>query len=257
MAQHVPSRTAKRCFSRADEAASSPAARAALSCERRTSRRCADRGSSLSRWLRTARRPWRGWTSAMRALDAGDRLLAERELLRLLGAVSETEPLYMRASFVLAEIELARGDVLRARPRLERILHGPEEQLAEDAASVLARSYATPGERALVWKKYLDTKPSSTRRARALVERVSALLGSGPPEAAKPEVDEACRTGSSQLCRQLTTLVERRSRAHGSFRSAEARWQYWRGESRQGRGGRRGDRGPPRSCSARLPRVAR
>src|SRR5262249_22732245 len=96
--------------------------------------------------------PGARWSTAQRALDAGDRAAAEAELRQLLREIAPTEPLHSRASFMLAEIELARRSVIEARPRLETLLRGPDEQLAEDAASLLAGSYPTQAERALVWK---------------------------------------------------------------------------------------------------------
>jgi hypothetical protein len=61
----------------------------------------------------------------MRALDAGDRSAAERELRELLRIATPTDAIYLRASFVVAEIELARGAVIEARPRLEGICTDP------------------------------------------------------------------------------------------------------------------------------------
>jgi hypothetical protein len=120
------------------------------------------------------------WRAARHALDANDRGLAERELRELLHEIAPTEPLYPRVAFTLAELELARGSVIEARPRLEAIVRGPDEQLAEDAATMLARSYPTPPERVMVWKKYLETSPPSARRERALRE----LCGRAPADAA-------------------------------------------------------------------------
>jgi hypothetical protein len=126
--------------------------------------------------------PAERWSIATRLFDAGDRGGAERELRQLLREVgAESEPLHVRASFMLAEIELARGNVVEARPRLDTIMLGPDEQLAEDAATLLAQSYPTPGERALVWKRYLATAPPSAREGRARSE----LCATAPADACK------------------------------------------------------------------------
>jgi hypothetical protein len=117
--------------------------------------------------------PEQRWSAAMRALDVGDRAAAEAELLQLLREIDHASPLEPRASFVVAEIELTRGSVVTARPRLQAIMHGPDEQLSEDAATLLARSYPTAGEHAVVWKDYLDTSPPPPRRGRALRELCS------------------------------------------------------------------------------------
>jgi hypothetical protein len=82
-------------------------------------------------------------------------------------------------------------------------MRGPEEQLAEDAAVLLSRSYPTPGERAVVWAAYLGTLPPSPRRERALLERVRALVASGADARAAAT---ACE-GSSPACVECRALA--------------------------------------------------
>lgn len=87
-----------------------------------------------------------------------------------------------RASFTLAEIEMASGsapDREQGRARLGELVSCPDVKLASDAATLLARSAATPALRAGVWARYLGTSPPGPYRHRAQLERADALFDAG------------------------------------------------------------------------------
>ena len=90
-----------------------------------------------------------------------------------------------REAFTAAEIELANGEVTRARSRLEALLLAPEPSLAADAATLLARSFPVPADRAAAWARYLATSPPSPHRERAVLDRARALLDAGQPAEAR------------------------------------------------------------------------
>lgn len=108
-----------------------------------------------------------------------------------------------RASFTLAELELASGARAEARARLDALLVCPEAGLAADAATLLARSHPAPADRAEVWSRFLATKPASPYRERALLERAEALLDGGRIAEAKGILAELRRGG------RLTPAQER------------------------------------------------
>lgn len=118
------------------------------------------------------------------------------ELERL--ATSSDVRVARRASFTLAELELAtpeHGHRDRARARLDDLLVCPEASLALDAATLLARSYKLPAERADVWRRYLATSPPRPYSDRAQLERADALLDAGRAAEARRILDELRRTG--------------------------------------------------------------
>jgi hypothetical protein len=98
-----------------------------------------------------------------------------------------------RATFVLAELELARGDLASARPRLVALAAGPDPSLAEDAALLLARSYPAGRARAEVWRSILASSPGRELRARARVERATELLGAGDADDARAVIADLKR----------------------------------------------------------------
>lgn len=148
------------------------------------------------------------WASAKSALESGDRPRAESELRTLVAEVDGSHPLYARASFRLAELELARGATLEARPRLASLLSANDPQLAEDAATLYARSYPTPGERANAWAVYLATNPASPRRERAMLERIRALTAAGRASDARSATAELCVSRSAS-CTTARDVVAR------------------------------------------------
>lgn len=114
-----------------------------------------------------------------------------------------------RASFTLAEIDLAAGAKDQARARLDELVTCPEAALGADAAMLLARSHGTAADRAEVWRRYLATHPPSPYFERGLLERADALLDGGRAAEAKTILDELRRgsklTESQQ--RQLDRLT--------------------------------------------------
>lgn len=99
---------------------------------------------------------------------------ARADLERL--AASSDARIARRASFTLAEIELANGAQPKARERLGALLACPDASLGADAATLLARSFPAPSDRAAAWGRYLATRPPSPHRERAMLERADALL---------------------------------------------------------------------------------
>ncbi len=134
--------------------------------------------------------------------DAGGR----SELERL--AKSSDARVSRRASFTLAELDLAAGAKDRARARLDELLVCPEAGLAADAAMLLARSHGSASERAEVWRRYLATSPPRPYFERALLERAEALLDAGRAPEAKRVLEDLRRgplTEAQQ--RQLDRLL--------------------------------------------------
>lgn len=123
--------------------------------------------------------------SAARArLRTGDTASARAELEQL--AQSTDARVARRASFTLAELDLAAGgDRPRARRRLEDLVTCPEPALGADAATLLARSFNAPRERAAVWQRFLSTHPPRPYYERALLDRAEALLDAGDVAEAK------------------------------------------------------------------------
>lgn len=122
-------------------------------------------------------------------------------------AASKDARVARRASFTLAELDLAAGAKDKARARLDDLVVGPESALGADAAMLLARSYGTPSERAEVWRRYLATAPPSPYYERALLERAEALLDAGRPNDARNILDQLRR--SSSLTESQTRQLDR------------------------------------------------
>lgn len=99
-----------------------------------------------------------------------------------------------RASFMLAELDLAAGAKDSARKRLDVLLTCPEAALGADAATLLARSNGSAADRAEIWRRYLATYPASPYFERALLERADALLDAGRTAEAKKILDEVRRS---------------------------------------------------------------
>ena len=83
------------------------------------------------------------------------------------------------------------------------------EEFAADAATLLARSFKLPTERAEVWARYLATAPPRPYFERALLERAEALLDAGRTAEAKRILDELRRGRSLTEAqqRQLDRLL--------------------------------------------------
>jgi len=81
------------------------------------------------------------WRRATAALEGGDRLEAEPLLERLVSS-ARSNTHRERASYALAELELARGEDERPRARLRALLSSTDRSLAEDAALLLSRTRA-------------------------------------------------------------------------------------------------------------------
>jgi hypothetical protein len=84
-----------------------------------------------------------------------------------------------RASFALAELELAQGKADDARFLLAPLLDSADPSLAGDAAFLLSGSMSTPRERLDVLDRYLAKPRSSPYLEQAEVERARALLEAG------------------------------------------------------------------------------
>lgn len=139
-------------------------------------------------------RPTDPWSEIQSALSRGERRTAERELDALLQSIGPSHPRFEQASFLLAELELARSEVVGARGRLQPLMHSNDPQMAEDAASLLARSFPSALDRSEIWTRYLATQPPSPRRERALLERARAFERAGRPVSARADVLTLCKT---------------------------------------------------------------
>jgi hypothetical protein len=135
--------------------------------------------SVLARSASPAEDPVPLWRAAQDALAAGDRATAERRLRVLLGMAGVSERLRERASFALAEVELARGAKDDARTRLESLLTAGDSSIAADAAFLEARAADSPRDRAAIIARYLADDPPSPYRERAMVDEGLALLEAG------------------------------------------------------------------------------
>ncbi len=127
-------------------------------------------------------------SAARTRMRNGEAAAARADLEKL--AASTDARVARRASFTLAEMDLAAGDHGRARTRLDALVVCPEPALGADAATLLARTLAAP-ERAAMWKRYLTTNPPRPYFERALLDRAEALLDSGRGAEARAFLDEA------------------------------------------------------------------
>jgi hypothetical protein len=139
----------------------------------------------LSRDPPAAEDPLARWRAAQDALGAGDRVTAERLLRVLLATAGLADALRERASFSLAELELARGAKDDARARLESLLASADASLGADAAFLEARAAESPRARADVIARYLANDPPSPYRERAVVDQALALLDAGDVSGAR------------------------------------------------------------------------
>ncbi len=86
------------------------------------------------------------WRAGQEALRVGDRARAEVAFGALVRGGGDAR-LCARASFALAELELARGARAEAEAHLTPLVHDPDARLAEDAAFLLARARGEPSRR--------------------------------------------------------------------------------------------------------------
>jgi hypothetical protein len=128
------------------------------------------------------------WKAAEDALAKGNRTAAER-LLGSLVAMRTANGLHDRASLSLAELELARGEVIAGRERLASLAASTDPALAADAVFLDARA-SSVAERVEVYERYLATQPPSPFREEAMVERARALILHGDAAGARACVDE-------------------------------------------------------------------
>jgi hypothetical protein len=119
-------------------------------------------------------------TSARTLFHDGEKAAARSQLEALV--LSHDLTVSRRASFTLAEIEMASGERDKGRTRLLALATCPDARLAADASTLLARTEATPAGRAETWARYLQTSPPPEYRARALLERAEALFDAGRPQ---------------------------------------------------------------------------
>ena len=127
-------------------------------------------------------------TNARTLFHDGDRAGARAQLETL--AQSHDASVARRASFTLAEIEMADGERDKGRARLLTLATCPDARLAADASTLLARTEPTPAARAETWARYLTTNPPAAYRERALLERAEALFDAGRPQEANAIVAE-------------------------------------------------------------------
>ncbi|WP_394844612.1 tetratricopeptide repeat protein [Pendulispora brunnea] len=125
------------------------------------------------------------WQSVQTALHAGDRAVAETKARSLM--LSGRSANYRdKASFVVGELELSRGDVAGAQGRLSSLASTTRDPaLAADATFLLARSYKDPLERARVWGRFIASGPASPYREQAMLERGRALADAGDMDGAR------------------------------------------------------------------------
>jgi hypothetical protein len=114
-------------------------------------------------------------------VSVADMALPESPTPRALPTASSLEVVRTgeRASFELAELELAHRNVEHARSLLAPLLDSADPSLAGDAAFLLSGSMSTPRERLEVLDRYLATPRPSPYREQAEVERARALLEVG------------------------------------------------------------------------------
>ncbi len=143
---------------------------------------------------------------------AGDR----SELSRLARGADDHEA--RRASFKLAELELASGDKNAGETRLAQLFDAPEASLAFDAATLYALAQGTSTARAYGWQRYLRAAPPSPYRLRARLERAEALLDAGTGHSEVTGIlHEAAATAPESLSDR-----DRRRIAHLRLRVADA-----------------------------------
>jgi hypothetical protein len=123
--------------------------------------------------------PAKEFARGMALLSAGDRRAAQRSFRTVADTRSAPASLRRRALFRTAEIELARGEVVRARAELATLVTDANLSLAADAAFLLARAASAPAERAEVWGRYLARHPGTPYREDAMLERAGALITAG------------------------------------------------------------------------------
>ncbi len=122
---------------------------------------------------------WNGARSRRR-FARGTAAAAERRLRVLLALSSGPPSLRERASFALAELELARGAKDGdARTRLEALRASPDAALAADAVLLEGRATDSAQERAALYARYLAADPPSPYRELAVVDQGLALLEAG------------------------------------------------------------------------------
>lgn len=119
-----------------------------------------------------------------------DRLAHARRLARsgdVAGADAEARPLLSssdatiagRAAFLVAELELGRGQTAPALARLDDVVTTADSATAFDAATLLATRVAEPRQRVSLWERLLARGPGSPLRERAQVARAEALADAG------------------------------------------------------------------------------
>jgi hypothetical protein len=136
------------------------------------------------------------WRAAQAALDAGHRGEAERRLRSLLALSSVPAAPRERASFLLAELELARGAPGGdARSRLEALQGSADDALAADAVFLEARAIGSPRERVALFARYVAADPPSPYLETAIVDEAVALLEAGDADAARARVAELRAAG--------------------------------------------------------------
>ena len=126
--------------------------------------------------------------SARARFHDGDAAAARTQLEALIH--SKDAGVARRASFTLAEIEMAGGERDRGRVRLTELVTCPDVRLAADAATLLAHSERSAAARAESWAHYLATSPPSAYRELALLERAEALFDAGRPRDANEIIAE-------------------------------------------------------------------
>jgi hypothetical protein len=140
---------------------------------------------------------------------AGTDAARRADLERL--AESDDARVARRATFTLAELDLAVGDTAKARARLTTLIGSSDPALAHDAAMLLARSHTSARERAVVWSRYLATSPSSPFFERALLARAEALLDAGESAEAKRilnELGQSSKLGPTEKQRLARLLLK-------------------------------------------------
>jgi hypothetical protein len=105
------------------------------------------------------------WKRAMDQLDKGDRPAAEATLTQLLALQQAPRGTRERATFRLAQLQVARGDLTSSQTRLWNLVRSADATLGFDAALLLER--CVPEKKRELWTAYLDLHPNGELSERA------------------------------------------------------------------------------------------
>jgi hypothetical protein len=155
------------------------------------------------------------WRAAEDALGKGDRTAAER-ILDALVALRTSSALHDRATLSLAELELARGDVVGGRGRLSSLPRSADPALVANGLFLEARAAGGEAERVEMYERYIATRPPSPYMEQAMVERARALLRGGDVPRSRAALEEIRRLPQlASIVTQSVVDLERRLAREG------------------------------------------